>query len=352
MIAQPASQPASPIEPAQRDAWIMPVPDWQVTLDGKDLTAALRPILIELTLSEKRGEEADTIDILLGDEDGKLAIPPATANLNVALGWKQGSGVAVGMVDKGKYRVDDVSWGGPPDHVSITGHAADLTSGLRQRRSVNWTNKTIGEIVKSIASRNGLTAMVHASLATTTIKASRQQSKSDMAFITALARRYDAVATVKNGALIFSPIGAGVTPSGTALPSVEMGRDMCSSWRWNRQKRDDHAAVEAKWHDKKSGKRHTVKVGSGDNSRTLKRTYSSEADARAAANGALKRDARNAATIELQLAYGDAALIIDQPVTLRGFKSDIDQEKWLIAEISHRIGAAGFTTNVTLDLGA
>jgi phage protein D len=338
------------IEPASRDPFIMPIPDWQVTLDGVDLTDKMRPILIELTLTEKRGEEADTIDITLGDEDGKLTIPPASATLNVALGWKQGTGITAGLVDKGSFRVDDVNWGGPPDHVAITGHAADLTSGLRQRRSFNWTDKTLKEIVSTIAGRHGLKPMVNAALGSTKVKALRQQSKSDMAFITQLARRYDAVATVKNGALIFAPIGSGTTPSGKALPSIEIGRDMTSGCRWTRQKRDEHEAVEAKWHDKKSGKRNTVKVGSGDNVRTLKRTYSNEADARAAANGAMKRDARNAATIELQLALGDASLIIDQPVQLRGFKSEIDAASWQIAEISHSIGAGGFVTSVMLDL--
>jgi hypothetical protein len=344
------AQPPSPIDPIQRDAWIMPVPDWQVTLDGQDLTEIMRPILIELTLTEKRGEEADTIDITLGDEDGALAIPPASASLNVAIGWAQGSDVAVGLVNKGKFRVDEISWGGPPDQITITGHAADLTSALRQRRSVNWTDKTIGEIIETIAGRNSLTPLVHDALADVKIKAIRQQSKSDIAFATALARRYDATATVKNGHLIFAPIGKGTTPKGQTLPSVEIGRDMCSSVRWNRQKRDDNGTVEAKWHDKKSGKRNTVKVGSGENGRTLKRTYSSEEDARAAANAALQRDARNAATIELSLAYGDAGLIIDQPVQLLGFKAEIDQAKWQISDISHRIGSGGFITSITLDI--
>ena len=48
------------------------IADWRVTLDGKDLSDRLRPRLVSLSLSEKRGDEADQLDIVLSDADGML----------------------------------------------------------------------------------------------------------------------------------------------------------------------------------------------------------------------------------------------------------------------------------------
>jgi phage protein U len=70
------------------------IPDWRVTLDGTDLTERMRPRLVSLAISEKRGDEADQLDIVLDDADGLLAIPPEGARLLVMLGWKQGRDVA------------------------------------------------------------------------------------------------------------------------------------------------------------------------------------------------------------------------------------------------------------------
>jgi phage protein D len=75
------------------------IADWRVLLDGTDMSDRMRPRLISLTLSEKRGEEADQLDIVLSDADGMLAIPKEGAVLQVQFGWKQGRDVTPGLID-------------------------------------------------------------------------------------------------------------------------------------------------------------------------------------------------------------------------------------------------------------
>ena len=114
-----------------------------------------------------------------------------------------------------------------------------------------------------------------------------------------------------------------------------------------------HQAAAAQWRDQRGAKTELVKVGGSSNARRLKRTYSSESDAKAAAEGAKRRDARTAAEFTLTLAYGDASMMPERSVTLSGFKGEIDAQKWQIAEVTHRVdGSGGFTTSLTLDLGA
>ena len=64
------------------------IPAWRVTLDGADLTARIRPRLLDLTLSENRGEEADQLDLRIHDHDGRMDIPRRGVVIAVAIGWQ------------------------------------------------------------------------------------------------------------------------------------------------------------------------------------------------------------------------------------------------------------------------
>src|SRR3546814_16978457 len=78
--------PAATMHEGGMNDQINNIADWRVTLDGNDLTDRLRPRLVSLSLSEKRGDEADQLDIVLDDSDGMLAIPTEGAVLRVQLG--------------------------------------------------------------------------------------------------------------------------------------------------------------------------------------------------------------------------------------------------------------------------
>ncbi|MES2905029.1 MAG: contractile injection system protein, VgrG/Pvc8 family [Pseudomonadota bacterium] len=337
---------------AGRGDYVQPVPAWRVTLAGQDLTEVMRPRLIEISLSEKRGEEADQLDITLHDADGRLALPPPDAIISVALGWARGTGVTSGLVEKGAFKVDEVTWAGAPDTVRITARSADMTTGMRRRRDRSWNNQTIGQIVRTIASEHGQTARVHASLADITVESIQQSAKSNLQFIRDLGRRYDAVATVKDGNLIFAPIGTGTSVSGTPLPGRTITRIGSSNYSYTRKKREEHDGAEAQYNDRSGARRERVRVGSGDNPRRLRRTYSNEVDARAAAEAAARRDARQAADFNLTLAYGDPTIFPERPVRLSGFKSEVDAAPWQVAEVTHSMGPQGYKTDIKLDLGA
>ncbi len=337
-------------------SYVQPLAQWRASLAGQDLTAAMQPRLVEITLTEKRGEEADQLDIVLHDADGQLALPQPNAVITFAMGWERGTGVAIGMVEKGSYRVDEISWTGPTDIVRITARAADLTSGLRTRRDRSWNGKTIGQIIDTIAAAHGLTARVHASLRGIAIASIQQSAKSDLQFVRDLGRRYDAVATVKDGNLLFAPIGTGTTVSGTALSARQIDRSACERYDWTRKKRDEHDGAEAQYSDRPGARRRRVRVGAGSASgegspRRLRRTYATEAEARSAAQAAARRDARQAAEFNATLALGDPSIFVERPIALRGFKSEIDAARWQVAEVAHSMGPNGLKTTIKLDLG-
>src|SRR3546814_20571934 len=109
------------------------IADWRVTLDGNDLTDRLRPRLVSLSLSEKRGDEAAQLDIVLDDSDGMLAIPKEGDGLRVHLGWKQGRDGPAGLVDKGSLIVHAVTHDCPPDQHRLRARTADSPNALPNR---------------------------------------------------------------------------------------------------------------------------------------------------------------------------------------------------------------------------
>jgi Phage protein D len=338
-----ASQPATGQSP-----YSQPRAAWRVTLDGEDLTATLAPRLMSLRLSEKLGEEADSLEIVVHDTDGAFVPPRQGARIAVWLGWSRGTGVPIGLVDKGSFVVDELTWSGPPDRVTITAHSADFKGSYRTRKTRSWLGQTLGAIIARIAADNALTPACHPDLTDRTIPATEQHNKSDMQFIRDLGRQFDAVATVKGGALIFAPRGATTTPAGKALPSLTITRQQCSSVTWRRAAREKaYDGAEAQWHDQDAGQRKTVAAG-GSNRRRLKRVYPDEAAARAAASGEHARSQQASATAEVSLAYGNAQIMPGARVTLSGFRSHIDHAIWIITSATHEHGSAGLKSKITM----
>lgn len=325
------------------------IPDWRVTLDGKDLSDKMRPRLVSITLSEKRGDEADQLDIVLDDSDGQLALPSAGALLKFELGWKQGRDVAIGLIDKGSFKVDDIKHSGPADILTLRARAADFTSNIRNRRECSWKNTTLGAVLQDIAGRNALTLRVSADLAAIAVPALSQSRESDVAFVRRLGRRHDALATYKDKNLIFARKGAGVTTSGQALPSLTIPRRENDTHAWSRQTRDEQKGVTASWHDKKAAKRQKFTVGQEDGAKRLRKVYSSEEEAKRAAIAERDRSKRSPATLDINLSLGRANAYPDQRVTVSGYKPEIDATTWLIAEATHRLDNSGFNTSLKME---
>lgn len=215
-----------------------------ITVDGVSLVDILSERLISLTHTDNRGFEADTVDLELDDSDGKLALPPRGAELVLSLGWKH-----TGLVYKGKFTVAETAHSGVPDKLSIRATSADMASGLTTQRERPWDKTTIGKIVRTIASENDLQPVIHESLDQIAIEHIDQTNESSANFLSRLAQRYDAIATVKNGNLLFMPAGAGITASGQAINPVFIQRSDGDHHQFAITDRVAYQGVRALYHD-------------------------------------------------------------------------------------------------------
>lgn len=329
-----------------------------LTVDGVDHSSATSSRLRSLTLAEKRGGEADQLDIVLSDHDGRLAIPKRDGKVTLSLGWREAAGAtgsqpdpAQALVSKGAFIIDEVEYTGAPDEITVRARSADFTSELRVRAERSWRDTTLGAVLRDIAGRHGLQASIAAGLADIRVPVLQQSRQSDGALLERLGHLYDAAATVKAGRLIFAPIGSGRTASGGALPTaLTLTRRDGDQHRWTLPQRDQYEGVTASWHDKGAAKRRTVTAGGGSSHKHLRRVFATEADAKQAAGGEWGRVQRAAATMSYALALGRPDLYPERRVRLSGFKPQIDATSWLVSAATHNLtDSEGLSTALELE---
>lgn len=321
--------------------YVQPVADWRLTVDGNDISKTVRPRLQSLELTDKRAGEADELRIVLTDTDGRLALPESDAKIQLQLGWLRGTGVTVGLVDKGIFVVDQVEAFGPPDLVSITARSAAIPRAVNRRREKSWHHTTIGAVVADIAGQHGWTPKCHADLAGIAVKSLVQSRKGDLAMLRELGRAHDAIATVKGDTLVFAPVGKSQSAGGQPLAGVTIERHRAGTHRYVRAERDGAAGVTAEWHDRKSASRKSVTVGKAGGAKKLGRVYASEANAKRAATAEQGRAERAVDKLSIEIPYGDPRLFPDVRVTTKGYKAEIDAKKWLSVEVKHSLDAGG-----------
>lgn len=339
-----------------------PTPIYRLSVDGQDVSTRVQGRLESLTLTDNRGFESDQLDIVLDDSDGRLDIPPRGATVTLALGWQH-----IGLVEKGTFTVDEVEHAGAPDKLTLRARSADLRVGLSTKRERSWHNRTVGDIVRRIATQHGLTPVVGADLAGEQLGHIDQTAESDTNLLTRIAQMCDAVATVKADRLIFCRAGRALSASGTPLEQVTIERGLGDSHRFSVADREVFTGVRAYYQDTAGAKKGEVLVGaeegpntdknekgnplaaSADNVKTLRHTYASRANAQRAAKSAWAAIQRGKAQFSITLALARPELFPEVPVRVRGFKPVIDAASWILVRVTHTLGDGGFTTALELE---
>lgn len=325
--------------------------------ENSDISTLISDRLISLTLTDNRGFEADQLDISLDDSDNRLALPPRGAVLTLALGYKD-----TPLTYKGEYTADEIEHSGAPDVLTIRARSADLRSTLTNQQERSFHQTTLGEIVKRIATENQLEAKISPEFENIKIDHKDQANESAISFLTRLAEEFDAIATVKNGALLFLQAGSGKSASGQELPKIHITRQTGDSHRFTIAENDNYQAVKAYWHNLANGKRGEVSVNKegvkkgktdsdSEQTKTLRHTYATEQTALNACKREFNKLQRGVATFALNLAEGNAELMPETPIIVQGFKAEIDSTEWIITQATHSITAdSGFTTAIECEL--
>lgn len=287
--------------------------------------------------------------------------------MQVRIGWKGSP-----LVDKGTYTIDELEHSGPPDAITIRGKSADMRGTLQQSREQSFHQQSVSSIIDVIAARHQLKAKISDNLKMEFIDHIDQANESDANFLSRLAEQFDAIATVKNGNLLFLQAGLAHNASGIALDRVDITRQSGDSHHFGVADRDAYSGVVAYWQNDKAAKRQTVKakkpteakpsdvkvivgekeimVGSNDNVKTLRHTYANKQNAERAARAMWDKLQRGVATFTITLAMGRPELFPELPVNVSGFKPQIDNSDWLLTRVEHSITDTGYTTGIELEV--
>lgn len=351
---------ASPGDGRRPAAHLTPI--WRITVNGNNVSDRIQPRFVSLHITDDRANDADEVELVVSDHDGRVELPDTGDVVEVAIGWlaeptaapyrqfdSDEMGFPVGLIDKGRYTVQAIEYAGTPDTITIRARAANLLDSLRGLRDESWHDTTVGAIVNSVAARNSIKATVDKEVASRKVKHADQLSESDASFLRRLAQTFDCICTVKNGALLFSQARAARTPSGKPLPPVLITRGDGDQHRWSRADRDAYSGVRAMYNNVKTGNRKAVVAGISGKAKELRTTFASEADALAAARAEWLRIQRGIFDFEITLAYGRADIIPQRPALVAGFKRKIDETPWIVTRVRHSLEGGGYTSQLTLE---
>ncbi len=329
-------------------------PAARIVANGVDITTKLldpkrqRAILASLTITDEAGIKSDTLELEVDNRPGLdgavFAVPPVGSELEAWLGYEPAP------VRMGRYRVDEWTKSGPRSVIRISAKSAELTTSIKSPKRRSWHDTTVGAIVDTIAGEHALGIAISPELAPRAIEHIDQQNESDVAFLTRLAGRHGATFKVAGGKLVFAAKGSREYPTGGAKPVTVIRPADVSTWSVTESERGGFHSVVTQWHDHNAGKRKSVTAGAGEPVYRERHVYSTEAEAKAAADarlGELKRGRREAQFEGV----GNPALFAEGVVRLEGFDPDCDGD-FFAKSVTHSFSGSGYTTSVTLETAA
>lgn len=135
--------------------------DWDVWINGKNISDDLRPYLISITVTDKDGTESDSCNIEVDDTSGQFATPNEKASVRVAL---NGVTVFEGIVDK----VRSKGSRGSGMTMTVTAKGYDTKGKAKEAQAFHADDATLEDFLGQAADRAGFTLKVDPEFASMT----------------------------------------------------------------------------------------------------------------------------------------------------------------------------------------
>ena len=335
-------------------------PVFKIIMAGINITSKIADRLISLTVNDAAGVKSDTVRIVLDDRDNRLIEPPDGASIAVFLGYE-----GYGPIPMGVFILDKVEYDIAPDRMIIHGKAADFGGSLKDQKTRNWDDKTIEEIVTTIAGEHGLEAKVAERFKGIKFEYLAQKAESDINFLSRIGKDHDAIVAIKEmpapstnsqavgqtkgRSLLFIGKGEGKSSSGRILPQTWIFKNqLLPGSRASKSKATIYRSVKAIWHNKDKGEKEAITVGEGSPVYEITHPHQSKDAAKNAAKAKLDEQARLGHSMSLNL-LGDPILRAEGQLTAIGLRPSIPPT-WSIKSVAHRLTSGGYTTHIECEL--
>lgn len=330
-------------------------PDFSLIAEGKDITAVIKRGVNEIRFTDNGAatKKSDELQITLTSET--LALPAKGAKLQLGLGFNGA------LVNKGTFTVCQVQSSGPPRRISIYATAAPMNAGkhgadVTCAKTRTFDDITLGDLVKTIAADNGLTAQVAESLASIKLDYVQQSAESDASLLSRMAMQYGAVSKVTNDRWLFLEFGAGQSAGGRELPSVTVTPEMVSTWNYSEGDRgtaSKTAGVDGKagvrYHDAATGETVIYEVDVESSSQIYPYTKPTQTTAKKLAEAQVDRVQQAGRKMSLTMPVRPTLLnaTAESGFVTQGFGVREDHS-WRAESLSYSLSQSGFTLQVSL----
>lgn len=322
-----------------------------IRIDGKDISSAVLPRLLDLTITDKAGASSDTCDLKLDDTDGQILLPRDGVKIEVRLG--DASGVQVvftGTVDEprsSRTRSEGQT-------ISISAKGIDSKGKAKQPQEKHWDDASLGDVMSEAASDAGIGSFrVDPDLAKIRRPYWAMQNESFLHFAERIAREVGGTFKVQGSAGIMVKRSGGRSASGSALPAFQ-AKDGVNLIGWDIAPtlgRPRFKKVKVRHYDKKTAvtKTETVDIGDDETDAEYTTRYSSadEDEAKALAGSAKTESerTRGGGTVTVN---GSADPQPECEVVISGARPGIDGS-YRIETVTHTFSTgAGWTTQLDL----
>ncbi|MCG9785381.1 hypothetical protein L1D52_24030 [Vibrio brasiliensis] len=286
----------------------------------------LQSALITWSISDKSGTVSDRASLTLNSD--QLSFLPASG---------QEYSLSVEGEGRGKWQVSTITEEFEPDRIVLQLSPAKFNTkdptGWREPRKRSFPPATVGDVVHAVMSPHGYTVRVDPELASVKTEHLNQSEETDSAFITRLARRYDANAKPINNLFVFGRKGSLNKLSGNAKPVVEITRKDLKRGATKMQ----HAThikfkgAKASYRVTETGENAEVTIGEAPFT-FVKELFTSEAEARSNASARLQELTRNGQTFSTTI-HGKRGLWAESVLTVSGLSART-KGNWSIDDVT------------------
>lgn len=318
----------------------------EIAIAGTNVTADVSPYLSRISYADKVEEESDSIDLVFEDVAQLWRtswFPQKGDTLAVKLGY------AGNLLDCGVFEIDEIEFDTPPDTLTVRALATGITRGLRTQNSKAFENQPLIKIAQYFADKHGLKITGSTTeLQNIEIERKTQENQTDLGFLSALAKEYGFVFSVRGNQLIFidvaelekQPVALTLTPDKLSKCTLKdkTSQTYAAATVSKRNARTNEVkkwTVEADGDE--GGETDTLVVGGN---------IDNDSQAQARARGALKEKNKDKTTGSLSMG-GNPALVAGINIRLSGVGNF--SGVWHVTETSHSVDPqGGYTTAATI----
>ncbi len=287
---------------------------YRIVVNGEDVTAAIKPLFIRLTISDNDKDEADELTITVS---AKFSRPAYKDEIKVFLSNdKDTPPQFLGLFLVQKTTIKNKR------QLTIIANGADYSGELKERRHVNYENTTLGAVASDIAARHGLAVRTNISQPVTRFE---QINESDLHFLNRLAKEHNAIFNIKNNILYF-------TKGSQEVPKVTISGGQCDDLEITHSNQTLYKSAKASYQNTKLNKVVSVIVGEGTPQLYKQGHFQNDDEARTYAANALAR--ANKGLINGTLTKTGQVLFAGSELTLDGEECTVKKVRHTVENLT------------------